>query len=88
MNLSDLILTLIRIVVAGLGWLLIRLSDEMSKLNDKINNCQVDMPQKFVLKDDYKDDIDDLKRLIVEQGNKTDRLLERVFERLETKADK
>jgi hypothetical protein len=41
-----------------------------------------------VLKEDLKESIEELKSIIVAQGQKTDHLIEKLFEKMENKADK
>lgn len=43
-----------------------KVNDEVSRLNDKINSCQSNLPMLYVLKDDYKEDIAEIKHMISE----------------------
>lgn len=54
-------------------WILNRLSRSVEKIEDNIK----EMPLRYVTKDDYKDDINEIKGM-----------LGKIFDRLETKVDK
>ena len=88
MELSEIILALVGIVTMVIGAVLKSVVEDVKKLNDKINDCQSDMPLQYILKDDYREDIEDLKQIIITQGQKTDHLIEKIFEKLEKKVDK
>ena len=47
-----------------LGWFLNRLADTVDKLEENLTNCQSTMPLNYVLKDDYKADIAEIKSLL------------------------
>jgi hypothetical protein len=54
-------------------WILNRLNRSVEKIEDHVK----DMPLRYVTKDDYKDDINEIKGM-----------LGKIFDRLETKVDK
>ena len=64
MELSDIFLTLVGLVIAMLGWFLSRLADTVNKLEQNINNCQTNMPINYVLKEDYKTDMAEIKKML------------------------
>ena len=64
METADIILGLLTVVVLMLGWFLNRLADTVEKLEEKLTNCQSNMPLNYVLKDDYKADISEIKALL------------------------
>lgn len=64
METADIILGLLTVVVVMLGWFLNRLADTVDKLEENLTNCQGTMPLNYVLKDDYKADIAEIKVLL------------------------
>ena len=58
MELSDIILTLVGIAstisIGVFRWIV----KELNKIDDKIDNCQIDLNKEFVRKDDYQHQID------------------------------
>ena len=64
METADIILGLLTVVVLMLGWFLNRLADTVDKLEENLTNCQSTMPLNYVLKDDYKADIAEIKSLL------------------------
>ena len=64
METADIILGLLTVVVLMLGWFLNRLADTVDKLEENLTNCQSNMPLNYVLKDDYKTDIAEIKALL------------------------
>lgn len=61
-------------IAGGFGmWILNRLNRSVEKIEDNIK----DMPLRYVTKDDYKNDINEIKGM-----------LSKIFDRLETKVDK
>ena len=64
METADIILGLLTVVVVMLGWFLNRLADTVDKLEENLTNCQSNMPLNYVLKDDYKADIAEIKSLL------------------------
>ena len=79
---------LLGVLVAIGGYWLNRLGKDVEKLEDRMNQCQSAMPHNYVLKEDYRKDIDELKELSRSQGDKTDRLIGKLFEKLDTKAER
>ncbi len=64
METADIFLGLVTLVVLMLGWFLNRLADTVDKLEQNINNCQKNLPINYVLKDDYKEDIAEIKSML------------------------
>ena len=64
METADIFLGLVTLVVIMLGWFLNRLADTVDKLEQNINNCQKNLPINYVLKDDYKEDIAEIKAML------------------------
>jgi len=64
MEISDIFLTLVGLVIAMLGWFMSRLADTVNKLEHNITNCQTNMPINYVLKEDYKTDMVEIKKML------------------------
>ena len=64
MEMSDIFLTLVGVIIAMLGWFMSRLADTVNKLENNINNCQTNMPLNYVLKEDYKADMTEIKKML------------------------
>ena len=64
MEMSDIFLTLVGLVIAMLGWFMSRLADTVNKLEHNITNCQTNMPINYVLKEDYKTDMVEIKKML------------------------
>ena len=64
MEISDIFLTLVGLVIAMLGWFMSRLADTVNKLEHNITNCQTNMPLNYILKEDYKTDMVEIKKML------------------------
>jgi len=64
MEMSDIFLTLVGVIIAMLGWFMSRLADTVNKLEHNITNCQTNMPINYVLKEDYKTDMVEIKKML------------------------
>ena len=64
MEISDIFLTLVGVIIAMLGWFMSRLADTVNKLEHNITNCQTSMPINYVLKEDYKTDMVEIKKML------------------------
>ena len=64
MEMSDIFLTLVGLVIAMLGWFMSRLADTVNKLEHNITNCQTNMPLNYILKEDYKTDMVEIKKML------------------------
>ena len=64
MEISDIFLTLVGLIIAMLGWFMSRLADTVNKLEENITNCQTNMPLNYVLKEDYKTDMAEIKKML------------------------
>ena len=64
MEMSDIFLTLVGLIIAMLGWFMSRLADTVNKLENNITNCQTNMPINYVLKEDYKTDMAEIKKML------------------------
>jgi glucose uptake protein GlcU len=61
---SDIFLGLVTLVVIMLGWFLNRLADTVDALEQNMSNCQNNMPLNYVLKEDYKADMTEIKKML------------------------
>ena len=73
-NILEAFLT-VGIMVAG--WFLRMLHDNHKTLEDKVNTNQMEAGEKFVRRDDYRNDVTEIKAM-----------LDKIFNRLDEKADK
>lgn len=64
MSASEIIQLLLGSLVAGGGYWLSRLANDVRDLENKIINCQTALPEKYVLKEDYKHDITEIKQTL------------------------
>ena len=48
MGITDIILTLVGIIVTMLGFFLMRMADDMKDLEKQITSCQTDLPKQYV----------------------------------------
>jgi len=61
MGITDIILTLVGIIVTMLGFFLMRMADDMKDLEKQITSCQTELPRQYVMKDEYRADVDEIK---------------------------
>jgi glucose uptake protein GlcU len=61
---TDIFLGLVTLVVIMLGWFLNRLADTVDSLEQNMSNCQNNMPLNYVLKEDYKADMTEIKKML------------------------
>ena len=61
MEITDIILTLVGIIVTMIGFFLMRMADDMKDLEKQITSCQTDLPKQYVMKDEYRADVDEIK---------------------------
>lgn len=65
------------IIAAGCGWIIRSIYDAMNALKDDVKEIEREMHTEFVRKDDYKDDIREIKDM-----------LGAIWKKLDSKADK
>lgn len=73
MEMSDLFLFLLGIVVTLIGYFLKSLANDIKELEKNINACQSNLPLKYVLREDYHRDIDEIKETLSKIYQKIDR---------------
>jgi hypothetical protein len=74
MDLSDIILTLVGLLTVGMGTVVKSIMVDVKDLENTMNQCQSSMPKDYVLKDDHKSDIAEIKILIADQSKKIDQI--------------
>lgn len=77
MELQSLMNIGVGIVLAGVGWFSRQIWDAVAELRKDIHEIEVDLPKTYVRKDEFVDSIKEIKAM-----------LEKIFDRLENKADK
>lgn len=73
----SLLETFLAVGIMVSGWFLRTLWDNHKELDKKVNENQMDAAEKFVRKDDYRNDVNEIKAM-----------LDKIFNRLDEKADK
>lgn len=63
--------------LAFIGWWCRQIWESIQKLKDDVKSIEIDLPKSYVAKEDYKDDIDDIKVMLND-----------IYKELRTKADK
>lgn len=74
---QTLINALFGIAATALGWIIKSIYDAMNTLKNDVKEIERELHTEYIRKDDYKDDIKELKEM-----------LNAIFKRLESKADK
>ena len=74
---QQIINILIGIVMSGLGWFGKALWDAVGELRKNVHKIEVDLPANYIRKDEFKSEIKEVKDI-----------LGKIFDRLESKADK
>lgn len=64
MTLVEIIQFLLAIIMAGGGYWLSRLAKDVKELEHNMMQCQTSLPEKYVMKSDYKDDIKEIKSML------------------------
>ena len=74
MEFSEIILTLVGIVSTISAWVVVNLVADIRKLNEKMTDCQTNMPKEYMLKQDYTADATEIKFEIRELSKKIDQV--------------
>jgi len=77
MDMQQIINILIGVVMSGLGWFGKALWDAVGELRKNVHKIEVDLPANYIRKDEFKSEIKEVKDI-----------LGKIFDRLESKADK
>ena len=64
MEFSDILLGLVSIIVLMLGWFFNNLASSVKKIEENLASCQQNLPLNYVLKDDYREDIAEIKAML------------------------
>lgn len=64
MELSDIILALVGIVSMITGFVVKNIMADIKELEHNMTTCQSQMPKEYVLKDDYKSEMREIKKML------------------------
>ena len=64
MEISDIVLAFVSILSAITGGVVKSIMKDIKDLEHNMNHCQTSLPKEFVMKDDYKDDIKEIKTML------------------------
>lgn len=64
MELSDVILALIGIISTGTIFVIKNIMADVRELEHSMTHCQSNMPKEYVLKDDYKTEMREIKKML------------------------
>ena len=64
MELSDIILALVGIVSMTTGFVVKNIMADIKELEHNMTTCQSQMPKEYVLKDDYKSEMREIKKML------------------------
>jgi hypothetical protein len=65
------------VILAGIGWFSRQIWEAVNELRKNVHEIEVDLPKSYVRKDEFADSVKEIKAM-----------LEKIFDRLENKADK
>jgi len=65
------------VILAGIGWFSRQIWEAVNELRRNVHEIEVDLPKSYVRKDEFADSVKEIKAM-----------LEKIFDRLENKADK
>ena len=74
MELSDAVLAFVSVLSAITGGVVKSIMADIKDLERNMNTCQQDLPMKFILKDDYHNDLSEIKTELRENGKKIDQI--------------
>jgi aspartate aminotransferase-like enzyme len=77
MELQSLLNIGVGVILAGIGWFSRQIWEAVNELRRNVHEIEVDLPKSFVRKDEFADSVKEIKAM-----------LEKIFDRLENKADK
>ena len=77
MEFQQVINVIIGLAISAVGWWCRQIWDSIQDLKNDVKRIEIDLPHFYVTKDDYKDDIAEIKKILNE-----------IFQELKTKADK
>ncbi|MCS5594814.1 MAG: hypothetical protein NZ730_09770 [Porticoccaceae bacterium] len=74
MEVADIVLAFVSILSAITGGVVKSIMRDIKDLEKNMNQCQRDLPMKFILKDDYHSDMSEIKTELRENGKKIDQI--------------
>ena len=74
MEVADIVLAFVSILSAITGGVVKSIMSDIKDLEKNMNQCQQDLPMKFILKDDYHSDMTEIKTELRENGKKIDQI--------------
>jgi hypothetical protein len=77
MELQSLLNIGVGVILAGIGWFSRQIWEAVNELRKNVHEIEVDLPKSYVRKDEFADSVKEIKAM-----------LEKIFDRLENKADK
>jgi len=77
MELQSLLNIGVGAILAGIGWFSRQIWEAVNELRKNVHEIEVDLPKSYVRKDEFADSVKEIKAM-----------LEKIFDRLENKADK
>jgi hypothetical protein len=80
---TDFLLMALGIIVTMLGYFLTRLSNDIKELEHNMTSCQTDLPKSFVLKEDYKTDMDTFRKDMKDDITDIKRMIGKLFDKVE-----
>jgi len=63
-EISDIVLAFVSILSAITGGVVKSVMKDIKDLEHNMNHCQTSLPKEFVMKDDYRDDIKEIKTML------------------------
>ena len=79
MNNPDFISLLLYIVVGGLGWVCRQMYSTLKELSMDVAKLREELPTKYVAKDDFRNDLAELKSMLRDIGEKLDGKADKKF---------
>jgi hypothetical protein len=77
MEFQNIVDTVLLIISGSIGWFAKELWTALKELKDDLSRLREDMPKSYVLREDYKQDIKDLKEM-----------MGKIFDKLDNKVDR
>ena len=77
MELQSLLNIGVGVILAGIGWFSRQIWEAVNELRKNVHEIEVDLPKSYVRKDEFSESVKEIKAM-----------LEKIFDRLENKADK
>ena len=85
---QDLYNIVIGVAGAAIGWILKVVWDSVRTLQNDMKEIEREIHTNYVSKDDYKQDIKEVKEMLRQNSAEVKEILKQIFEKLDKKADK